>query len=129
MKAAVVTRKSSTEVNGELRYVNVAILCPPHHHDLRPQIYLRRINFIFKPCSSSIPKYVSVKRQHRRDGAARELRCRRPQTASSTLIHSHDEAKSGTALFPLLSFFHTEIAYDSFTARRESLVGATMVNF
>nr|VDC62980.1 unnamed protein product [Brassica rapa] len=48
---------------------------------------------------------------------------------TSTLIQCHDEAKSGTALFPLLSFFHTEIAYDSFTARRESLVGATMVNF
>uniref|UniRef100_M4EZH0 Uncharacterized protein n=1 Tax=Brassica campestris TaxID=3711 RepID=M4EZH0_BRACM len=42
---------------------------------------------------------------------------------------THDEAKSGTALSLLLSFFHTEIAYDSFTARRESLVGATMVNF
>ncbi|CAN6919325.1 unnamed protein product [Brassica oleracea] len=42
---------------------------------------------------------------------------------------THNEAKSGTALSTLLSFFHTEIAYDSFTARRESLVGATMVNF
>ncbi|CAF2141465.1 unnamed protein product, partial [Brassica napus] len=42
---------------------------------------------------------------------------------------THDETKSGTALSPPLSFFHTEIAYDSFIARRESLVGATMVNF
>ncbi|CAF2077491.1 unnamed protein product [Brassica napus] len=47
----------------------------------------------------------------------------------SYTLSNHDEAKSGTALSTLLSFFHTEIAYDSFTARRESLVGATMVNF
>ncbi|CAN7021513.1 unnamed protein product, partial [Brassica rapa subsp. trilocularis] len=33
---------------------------------------------------------------------------------------THDETKSGTALSPPLSFFHTEIAYDSFTVEEKA---------
>ncbi|CAN6925385.1 unnamed protein product [Brassica oleracea] len=112
MKAAVVTGKSSLEFS--LREIRIS-----QHDELQATTAISelRSTFFVLIHLQAMPKLNP------------QICLRKKPAPTPTLIHSHDEAKSGTALSTLLSFFHTEIAYDSFTARRESLVGATMVNF
>ncbi|CAN6807684.1 hypothetical protein Bca4012_063000 [Brassica carinata] len=106
MKAAVVTEKSSPEFS--IREIRIS-----QHDELQATSAISDLRSTFVVLNH-LQAMLKLDPQI----------CLRKKPAPT-----HDETKSGTALSPPLSFFHTEIAYDSFTARRESLVGATMVNF
>ncbi|KAL0712161.1 hypothetical protein Bca4012_082689 [Brassica carinata] len=122
MKAPVVMGTSSPEVSGEFRHVNVVTLLPQfslretrisQHDELQATAAISDFR-------STFVLLIYLQTMLKLDSGT----CLREKPAPI-----HDEAKPGTARSPPLSFFHTEIVVDSFTARRESLVGATMVNF